>query len=298
MQRPAMPNLPHIVKTSPVVAGVAYLCGYVLFDVIADAHFPSSLGIAAWHPSVGLNFLLVLLYGQRTLLLLFAGPFIAELVARGSIPLAGLEAVAVGGGYALAATLLRRPEMRFDITLTSLREILVLTAVTIASSALVSVCYIGLLVAAGFLQASEFSSTALAYWVGDMVGIAVIAPFGLLLVTRKRLIRPDWGTAVQVAIIVFALAVAIGSAERERLQLFFLLFWPVTWIAVSSGVEGVAMALLVVQIGLVASLHYIPGSDVLALRALMLVRAANGLVAGTLVTEARRAEQTLRENQA
>jgi two-component system, LuxR family, sensor kinase FixL len=284
----------------PLVAGFAYLCGYVLIDMVANDQFPNSLGIAAWHPSVGLSFLLVLLYGPRMLPLLFIGPFAAELIIRGSVVLAVLEAIPVGGGYALATMLLRRPELRFDVALTSLRAVFVLMAVTIVSSASVSVAYVGLLVATGFLESVQLSSTFLAYWVGDMVGIAIVTPFCLLTLTRQRLVKFDWRIALQVAIIVFALAVAIGSAERERLQLFFLLFLPITWIAVSSGLEGVAMALMVTQIGLIAALHYIPGSviDVLALQARMLVLAVSGLVAGALVTEARRAEQTLRENQA
>jgi two-component system, LuxR family, sensor kinase FixL len=283
-----------------MLAGLAFLSGYVLLDIVADQQFPDSLGISAWHPSVGLSLLLALLYGSRMLPLLVLAPFAAELISRGSVSLAALEAITVGGGYALAAMLLRRPELRFDPALTSLREVFALMVVAILGSALVTLAYVGLLMAAGFLPSAEMSSVALDYWVGDMVGIGIVTPFGLLALTRERLIKPDWRIALQVAIIVFALAVAIGSAERERLQLFFLLFLPVTWIAVTSGLEGVAMALMVIQVGLVAALHYIPGSgiDVLALQARMLVLAVTGLVAGALVTEARRAEETLRENQA
>lgn len=288
----------HIAALPPLLAALAYLCAYVLIDTVTDDQFPNSLGIAAWHPSVGLSFVLVLLYGRGMLPLLFVGPFAAELISRGSVALAALEAIPVGVGYALASILLRRPELRFDTALTSLQEVFVLMAVAIVSSALVAIAYVGLLIGSGFLEPATMFSTILTYWVGDMVGIAIVTPFCLLLLTRQRMVRPDWRIALQVAIIVFALAVAIGSAERERLQLFFLLFLPITWIAVSSGLEGVAMALVVTQIGLIAALHYIPGSDVLALQSRMLVLAVTGLVAGALVTEARRAELTLRQNQA
>jgi len=119
-------------------------------------------------------------------------------------------------------------------------------------------------------------------------------------ITRERLIKPDWQAALQVAIILFALAVAVGSAEKERLQLFFLLFLPITWIAVSSGLEGVSMALLVTQIGLIAALQFFPEPmiDFTALQARMLVLTVTALVAGALVNENRRADQKLRENQA
>jgi two-component system sensor kinase FixL len=289
----------HMPSLSPSTAGLFYLCGYVLLDVMVNDQLPNSLGVTAWHPSVGLSFLLVLLYGPRLLPLLLVAPFIAEWISRGSAELAALEAVTVGGGYGAAAMLLHRPWLGFNVAMTSLADVFMLIIVTILSSALVSVSYIGLLVVFGLRASAEFAPMALANWVGDMAGIGIVTPFGLLVLNRLRSIRPDWRIALQVAIIVFGLAVAIGSAERERLQLFFLLFLPVTWIAVSSGLEGVAMALMVTQIGLMAALHYIPGTeiDVLALQARMLVLAVTGLVAGALVTEARRAEQALRENQ-
>jgi signal transduction histidine kinase len=287
-------------RLSPIAAGLSYLCGYVVLDVVADDRLANSLGVAAWHPSVGLSFLLILLYGPRFWPLLLLAPFVAGWLSRGSLAFAATEAIVVGGGYGIAALMLRQPRLGFTVAMTSLSEVFVLIMVTILSSALVSVWYIGLLTITGLSTQAEFTAAAIANWVGDMAGIGIVTPFGLLILTRLHQLRPDWRTALQVAIIVFALTVAIGSAERERLQLFFLLFLPVTWIAVSSGLEGVAMALMVTQVGLTAALHYIPGSeiDVLALQARMLVLAVTGLVAGALVTEARRAEQTLRENQA
>jgi hypothetical protein len=105
-----MTKLRQMSAFSPPLAGLAYLVGYVFLDIVADQQFPDSLGISAWHPSVGLSFLLVVFYGSRMLPLVFLAPFAAELISRGDVFLAALEAMTVGGGYALAATLLVRPE--------------------------------------------------------------------------------------------------------------------------------------------------------------------------------------------
>jgi two-component system, LuxR family, sensor kinase FixL len=94
--------------------------------------------------------------------------------------------------------------------------------------------------------------------------------------------------------------VAAVFARHHQLQLFYLLFLPVTWIAVRSGVEGVSVALMSIQLGLVLALVVFPGRtiDVLDFQARMLVLAITGLVAGVLVSERRAAEARLRMNQA
>ncbi len=280
-----------------------YLFGYLLLEAVSYVHPFGSFGITPWNPSTGLSFLLVLLYGRRMLPLLFLAPFLSDLIVRGllvPIWVAVMEALIGGGGYALATLFLLRPQLRFDASLPSLRELCILMAAAIVSSAVVASAYVGFLTAANLLQPTEFTSAALRYWVGDMIGIAIVVPFGLLAVTREHLIRLDWETALQVLAIVLALAIASASARNDQLQLFYLLFLPITWIAVRSGLEGVSAALIVTQIGLFAILQFAVEQpvNITALQARMLILAITGLVAGALVTERRRVELELRQNQA
>ena len=95
------------------------------------------------------------------------------------------------------------------------------------------------------------------------------------------------------------MAVAVVYAETDQLQLFYLLFLPLTWVAVRSGIEGVSAALLLIQAGLFIALLLFANRnvDVLDFQARMLVLAVTGLVAGVLVTERRLAEAQLRMNQ-
>ena len=293
-------KLSHRVGLPFPAVGVLYVVAYILLDMAGNSLSVERFDITAWHPSVGLTFLLVLIQGRSAFPLVLIASFVAPLTGQGDLWLASIEAAVIGSGYVLAALALRRPELDFDPALGSVRQVFLLMVAVIGGSAIISTAFVTTLLAAGLVEAAEFGSTALRYWVGDMVGIATVTPFGLVTLARRRFIKPDWQAAFQVAIIVFVLAVAVGSAEKERLQLFFLLFLPITWIAVSSGVEGVSMALLVTQIGLIAALHFLPGPaiDVTALQARMMVLAVTGLVSGGLVAEARRAEQKLRENQA
>jgi two-component system sensor kinase FixL len=107
-------------------------------------------------------------------------------------------------------------------------------------------------------------------------------------------------TTLQMASsIALAVWVAYVFAEQDQLQLFYFLFLPLTWIAVRAGIEGVSVALLLVQAGLLIAVHFVPGRsiDVMDFQARMLILAVTGLVAGVLVSERRRTEAQLRVNQ-
>lgn len=278
--------------------GAAYLCAYVLLERYSDI---GAYGIA-WRPSTGLSFCLMLLYGRRMLLLLFLAPLLTRITNPGLVLplwLAVIEAVMIGGVYALATMTLLRPKLEFNIGLRSLRDVSILLVAAIISSTMAAGITAGVLNAANQQEVVDLTSFTLHYWIADITGISIMGAFGLLAMTRERFIPSGWKGAIQVAIMVLAIAVAVGSARNAHLQLFFLLFLPITWIAVSSGLEGVSIALLATQIGVVAAQHFLdmPVAYTTALQARMAVLTITGLVAGALVTQTHNAERKLRENQ-
>jgi two-component system sensor kinase FixL len=280
-----------------------YLSGYVLLEVVSYVHPFGAFGVTPWNPSTGLSFVLVLFFGRRTLLLLFVAPPLADVVVRGlAVPVwvIGCEALMVGGIYSFTLHLMLLPRLRFSPSLPSLRDLSILMGSAVVSSAMVALAYVGLLMLAGLMQYDDFQPAALRYWVGDMIGIAVVAPFGLLVLTRERLVKLDWQAVLQLFAVALALGVAVASARHHQLQLFYLLFLPITWVSVSAGLEGVSAALMATQIGLFVALQFAPerSIDVTDLQARMFVLGVTGLVAGALVTERRRAEEELRRNQA
>jgi two-component system sensor kinase FixL len=282
--------------------GALYVAGYVLFEAVSYVHPFGAYGITPWNPSTGLSLLVVLVWGRGMLPLLFLTPPLAEIVVRGlALPLwiTALEALIVGGGYTIAALILMQPKLRFDTSLRFLRDLNILMGVAVLSSAIVASAYVLLLIAVQRIELPDFLRAALRYWIGDMIGIALVVPFGLLAATRERFIKLNWPTALHVLAISAALAIAALSAEYDRLRFFYFLFLPITWIAASAGLEGVSVALPVTQIGLFVALEFVGGHaiSIMDLQARMLVLSITGFAAGALVTERRRAEQKLLENQ-
>ena len=284
------------------LVGALYVCAHVLLDWVSFVHPFGAFGITPWNPSTGLSLALVLLLGRRTLPFLFAALLVSNLLVRSApvpISLAATEALIVGVGYAAALIILLYPASQFDASLRSIRDLTLLMAVAVTSSAVVSVGYVAVLSAKGLLQLQDFVTAALRYWVGDMIGIAVVTPFALLAMTRERLLSEGTEMILQFTSIVLTLWVVVAFAQHDQLQLFYILFLPVTWIAVRSGLEGVSAALVFIQLGLFLSVQLLQGRsiDVADFQARMLVLAITGLVAGALVTERRRTEVRLRMNQ-
>ena len=65
------------------------------------------------------------------------------------------------------APVLTRSSTRFDPTLSSMRDLVLLILVAAASAAFVASSYVGLRIAAGLLPAKDFMAATLRYWIGD-----------------------------------------------------------------------------------------------------------------------------------
>ena len=205
----------------------------------------------------------------------------------------------MGGGYSIALAFLLRPKLRFDPTLASMRDLVLLMVVAVVSAAFVATGYVSLTIAAGLLPMADFTPATLRYWVGDVIGITVITPFALFALTRRRILPMTTETLLQFIAIGMALALVFGFAQEQQFQLFYVLFLPIVWLAVRTGSEGVSVGILVTQLGLILGIQLFPAGtfNVTAFQALMLVLAMTGLVAGELVTERRRTEAQLRLQQ-
>jgi two-component system, LuxR family, sensor kinase FixL len=282
--------------------GLAYLVTYVLLDWISFIHPFAAFGITPWNPPTGASFIVALLFGQRFIPLLFVAPLLADLMVR-HLPFPWTVEIAttlvVGGGYALGTLQLLRVNTRFNPTLTSMRDLMVLMVVAAGSAALVASGYIAVLLVAGLVTWSDIPAALTQFWVGDMIGIAVVAPFALILLTRGYQIASFFEMAAQIAAILLTLGLVFVFGTSNHFQLFYLLFLPVVWMAVRGGLERVTIGLLIAQIGLVLGVQLLPPVEinVTAFQALMLVLTLTGLTAGAVVTEHRRGEFQVRRHQ-
>ena len=147
---------------------VVYVPSHVLLDWLSYVHPFGAFGITPWNPSTGLGFVLVLLQGTRALPVLFTALLVSNLAIRGMpVPLwmAMLEAIVVGAGYASALLMLLRPSVRFDVSLSSVRDVFLLFAASVASSAIVASTYVWMLIATDLLPVQDLRTSLLRYWV-------------------------------------------------------------------------------------------------------------------------------------
>jgi two-component system, LuxR family, sensor kinase FixL len=290
-------SFPAILSVMPIIAGLGYVAAYPLLDWLSYVEPFEGLDITPWNPQVGLSFPLVLLFGRRTIPFLFIAPLVSHLLLNFS-PVDLREGIAhatvIGGGYSAAALFLLRPATRFDPSLPSTRDLILLMLTALASTAFVAVGYIATTTLSGYLELQDFIEAMLSYWVGDLIGVMVVTPFVLVALLRKHTVQMSLEVVLQFAAIVGALVLVLGFREAAPLQLFYVLFLPIVWMALRGGLEGVTIGLLLTQLGLIIGVTLSPQPEgFTALQTLMLVLTATGLIAGELVTEHRRAEAKL-----
>jgi signal transduction histidine kinase len=285
-----------------VEIALAYLVGYVALDWLSFIHPFAAYGITPWNPQTGLSFALVLLFGIEFVPWLAVAPLAADVLVRG-LPLPiWLEVpavLAIASGYGLATGFLLTSRIGFDPALGSSRSLLQLILAAVASAAVVAAIYVTLLAAGRLLPSDELHLAFLRLWIGDVIGITVVTPFLLILMTRRTMPKPSGEMLLILALGAIAFWVVFGFSEAFRLQLFYVFFLPLIWAAVRFGIEGVTAGLVITQVGLITASHFTNPTaiDFTAFQALMVVLAATALALGGLVTEQQRTQAQLALNQ-
>ena len=288
-----------------LVLSLAFLAVYLPIDWLTFIHPRPSLNITPWNPPAGLYMALLLWTGARGVPMIYATLVLADLVVRGhpasmsSLLLSNLFIVA---GYAAAAHVLRR-RVAINLALNRVRDVGWLVGVTFLSAALVAPAFVGVFVLDGVLPAADLPTLAFQYWLGDAIGIAVVTPFLLLLCRPGK--APAWNlprmpSAAQTAAIAASLVIVFLPVGDGQFNLFYVLFLPLVWVAVSHGLSGAVLAALAIQSGLIAGLQAIgfPLHAVVYHQTLMLALAITALFLGALVSERSEIELRLREHEA
>jgi signal transduction histidine kinase len=291
-------------RTRVALVGCGYVAAYVALDWVSYIYpVAPPLAITPWNPPPGLSLALLLRGGLRYAPWLYAAAIAAEIFVRHSpLPITVLLAACALPAmvYTALAVVLRGP-LRLDAHFTRLRDAAIFLPAVAVASGLLACAFVGLFVATGLLPPTAFVESAAQFWVGDVIGIVVATPL-LLVITRRSpgtLARSRLEEAAQFASILGTLWVVFASGWHEELNLFYLLFMPLVWIAMRHGVEGTAVASAVIQAGLIAALR-LGGYDAAALlqyQALLLALAVTGLFLGLTVSERRAVERQLRDKQ-
>lgn len=291
---------PHLYRR--ILIGCAFLAAYVALDYVSYVKPYRGLGVTPWNPPPGLSVALVFLGGKFYAPFVLAAPALSDCLVRGTPsgllqPL--LAAVATGAPYLVAGLVLQRLTF-FDPRLRSARDAITLICAGAGSVALSAMLFVSGLLALRAIESNEMMTVAWRAAIGDLIGILVVVPLALLAWTYRPWPAPTWQMLVQAAALVMALMVVFGYRDATAFQLFYLLFLPVLWIALTYGPPGSALALMIVQIGILigAEIRFGPDPGLGALQALLIALAITGLIVGAVVAEREDAAARMREQQA
>ena len=235
--------------------GVA--ASYALLAKLALTFFSTNGVVSIIWPSSGLALAVLLIGGKRY----YPGVFLGALIANAMTGLALGVAAAIAIGNTLEALLgawLLTRDGRFDASLRALSDYLRL--IVLAGFVSCSVAALNgstTLLVSGFINGSAYFQNLLHWWMGDALGVIMIAP--LLLVWRripdgwlepKRLIE-----AISLLFLTFLTGQIIfldlfrgTSTLTELLSKGYWMFLLITLVAVRLGTSGVLLALIITAI--------------------------------------------------
>jgi signal transduction histidine kinase len=300
--RTALSSAGHIalkrLRLPPILLSVAYVAAYVLLDWASFMHAFSGLGITPWNPPPGLSFAFVGSFGLGAAPVLFVGALSAEIVVRGMAapaPAALLAALAPTTVYSVACWFLVE-RLRVDLAIARLRDLAWLLAVAALATASTAALVVADYVAFGLLAPVDVIEAAFRYALGDFLGVILTAPLLLRLPHMHlwRFAKLEW--AILSLTVVGLLWLVFVFDPDATFKHFYVLFMPLAWAAARSGLDGAALASLLIQLGVVMGSLVIDMSTevVVELQAVMLALAITTLVIGAAVDEASRAESQRR----
>jgi two-component system, LuxR family, sensor kinase FixL len=275
---------------------------YVLLDWVSYIDPLGPFNITPWNPQPALAIAWMLLAGLAHAPAVYASIFLADAIIRG-VPagpgVTALTALVLTAGYAAIAAALRTL-LRPTPTLHSLGQLTAFTAVVVPATALIAAGFVGVLYAAGLLPKAAVLAGWMRFWIGDAVGVLVTAP--LLLVAadpaHRRSLAGLGGrgeTYLQIALLAAALWLIFAGLGGEPSHHFYLLFLPLIWIAVRSGMGGAIVAVAIVQVGVVLGIHRSAQTlPVIELQSLVAALSLTALYLGVMVDERARATADLR----
>ena len=270
-------SLLRAIMTSPVLRNLAMLVLWVLVWQLGRL-VEYTEHASVWFPVAGLTFAVLLTSGARLLPALLAGCVLMTVwIGRHyQVPLTDLEfcyagllfALAHIGSYALGARTLR---LIVDRSSRALPELVVSFLIIAAvSSLLATLTGLWALVSSGMMTVAEVGAAWLPYWIGDLAGVIVLAPFFTATLSSLRpggLARlsasisldhqqatPRFKWKLLTTLVLLAVSMWLAHATRSPNSAFaiFFLVIPYMWIACTESaffnVVGVAVGSFIIAL--------------------------------------------------
>ena len=278
---------------------------YVLLDWVSYIHPLGPFNITPWNPQPALAITWMLLGGLVHAPAVLATIFLADVIIRDAPAGYGvivLTALVLTAGYAAIATGLR-VLLRPAPNLQTLRQLTLFVGVVVPGTAVVSAAFVGVLYAVGLLDPGAAFPGWVRFWTGDAVGVLVTAPLLFVVADPKRrqslrLLASRVETYIQAGLLAATLWLIFQGLGGDPSHHFYLLFLPLIWIAIRSGMSGAIVSVAIVQLGVVLGIHHQsgPGVPIIELQALVAALTLTGLYLGLMVDERERATDVLKQS--
>jgi integral membrane sensor domain MASE1 len=225
-----------------VLVAVYYLAARLSLHLALIQHNVTPL----W-PPIGIAVVAFLLYGRRV----WPAIALAAFLVNEPISASWLAALVTASGNTLApfvaAELLAGIGFRKEID--HLRDALAIVVAALGSSAISATIGATTLIASDVIPAMRFPSAWAVWWTGDAMGILVVAPFLLSLLSLRReaaAAKGSWRRRAEAACLFVALTVLSLAVFHSELHLLFVLLPFLGWAAWRFQQRGAAPAALLV----------------------------------------------------
>jgi diguanylate cyclase (GGDEF)-like protein/PAS domain S-box-containing protein len=286
---------------------------FVLLYLLLSRHeviFISRIGFSAWYPAIGLVMALLLgISPWYAFLVAFADALAGRIIYAQPVMSFSATIGAAGSAfcYGAAAYVLRGP-LQIDLGLRRRED--VVRFVFVSASAAIGATFVGVtcLIADHSIPWMECKSAALAWFLGDAIGLVGVAPFLLvhifphvrnwLSLTPSPLASGEHSAGAKFtlgalaeacgqALVTLAVCWAMFGIDDGRYGPLYVCFIPIIWIAIRQGVRRVVTGLMALNFGIVVAMHVFPpnADEFTKVGLLMLVLSAVGLIVGSEVSE-------------
>jgi len=316
------PSGPNVAYANPTPGGwggargiLFSVLAYLALEWVSEVHDFKGLPVTAWNPGLGLLFAHMLHAPMAGGVSLFLGIALAEIfvidtsLGSASILLLAALSALVYAGMANVA-------QRHGITpgIPRLRDVGLLLAAGAIGAALDALAISLLLMTIGSLSWDDLSTATFPLLIGDLIGIAVVAPLALRLArlgqtSSWRIRGDDLAILAAIGATTLVLLWAIMRGGPTAPSHLYVVFLPIIAAAIRFGLDGACAGVAGVQVTVIALSHaYGFDQDALtAVQSVMTVLAATALMTGAIVgerdaaaalTKAAREELLRREQQA
>ncbi len=306
-----------IIRHAVVFACVVLLC--LLLDR-PEVVFFSRVGFVAWYPAIGVVAALMVGMSPWYALVACFSLVLAGKITYGQPVISFSGIVDVAGSafcYGMAAYVLRGP-LQLDLGLRRRRDVVRYVIVGTLAVGGATIIGVACLIADHGIAWTEYRAAAIAWFLGDAIGLVGIAPFLLVHVlphvrkwlstepssrsARERSNKKNFSLGALAEASGQALAIgmccwAMFGLNDGRYGHFYMCFIPIIWIGMRHGVRRVVTGLLALNFGIVVAMHLFPPTAEMFTKVglFMLVISFSGLLVGSEVSERHRMALDLKE---